>query len=114
MTPWASLARAADPSRATADRITRVRAHIGSARAAGGRSPDCCVALVAIQDPMNTQVADIGVIGLAVVGENPALNIESTGFSATLYKPHRPQGGRVPVRAGCRRAVRRRALGSGA
>ena len=34
---------------------------------------------------MNTQTADIGLIGLAVMGENLALNIESKGFSVCLY-----------------------------
>jgi len=33
----------------------------------------------------NTQAADIGLIGLAVMGENLALNIESKGFSVALY-----------------------------
>ena len=34
---------------------------------------------------MNTQIADIGLIGLAVMGENLALNIESHGFSVAVY-----------------------------
>jgi 6-phosphogluconate dehydrogenase len=34
---------------------------------------------------MNTHAADIGLIGLAVMGENLALNIESRGFSVCLY-----------------------------
>jgi 6-phosphogluconate dehydrogenase len=34
---------------------------------------------------MNTQTADIGLIGLAVMGENLALNIESRGFGVCLY-----------------------------
>ncbi len=34
---------------------------------------------------MNTQAADIGLIGLAVMGENLALNIESRGFSVCVH-----------------------------
>ena len=34
---------------------------------------------------MNTQSADIGLVGLAVMGENLALNIESRGFSVCLH-----------------------------
>lgn len=34
---------------------------------------------------MNTQLADIGVIGLAVMGENLALNMESRGFHVAVY-----------------------------
>ncbi|MBM4069652.1 MAG: decarboxylating NADP(+)-dependent phosphogluconate dehydrogenase [Planctomycetes bacterium] len=34
---------------------------------------------------MNNPIADIGLIGLAVMGENLALNIESKGFSVCLY-----------------------------
>jgi 6-phosphogluconate dehydrogenase len=34
---------------------------------------------------MNTQNADLGLIGLAVMGENLALNMESKGFSVALY-----------------------------
>ena len=35
---------------------------------------------------MNKQAADIGLIGLAVMGENLALNIESRGFSVSVFK----------------------------
>ncbi len=34
---------------------------------------------------MNTQTADVGLIGLAVMGENLALNMESKGFSVALH-----------------------------
>ncbi len=34
---------------------------------------------------MNTATADVGLIGLAVMGENLALNIESRGFSLCVY-----------------------------
>ena len=34
---------------------------------------------------MKTQTADVGLIGLAVMGENLALNIESKGFSVCVY-----------------------------
>ena len=34
---------------------------------------------------MNTQVADIGLVGLAVMGENLALNIESRGFTVCVH-----------------------------
>ena len=34
---------------------------------------------------MNTQTADIGLIGLAVMGENLALNMESKGFRVAVY-----------------------------
>lgn len=34
---------------------------------------------------MNTPVADIGMIGLAVMGENLALNMESRGFQVAVY-----------------------------
>ncbi len=34
---------------------------------------------------MNTQTAEVGLIGLAVMGENLALNMESKGFSVALY-----------------------------
>ncbi|HMA21101.1 MAG TPA: decarboxylating NADP(+)-dependent phosphogluconate dehydrogenase, partial [Gemmatimonadaceae bacterium] len=34
---------------------------------------------------MNTQIADIGLIGLAVMGENLALNIESRGYSVCVH-----------------------------
>ena len=35
-----------------------------------------------------THKCDIGLIGLAVMGENLALNIESRGFSIAVYQPH--------------------------
>ena len=41
--------------------------------------------LLEYADIMNMQTADIGLIGLAVMGENLALNIESKGFSVCLY-----------------------------
>ena len=31
------------------------------------------------------EVSDIGLVGLAVMGENLVLNIESKGFSASVY-----------------------------
>ena len=34
---------------------------------------------------MNTPQSDIGLIGLAVMGENLALNIESKGFPISVY-----------------------------
>ena len=34
---------------------------------------------------MNKQAADIGLIGLAVMGENLALNIESRGFTVCVH-----------------------------
>ena len=34
---------------------------------------------------MNTPACDIGLIGLAVMGENLALNIENKGFSVCVY-----------------------------
>src|SRR6266446_1924288 len=34
---------------------------------------------------MNTNQCDIGIIGLAVMGENLALNLESKGFSVAVF-----------------------------
>ena len=34
---------------------------------------------------MSTQQSDIGLIGLAVMGENLVLNMESKGFSVSVY-----------------------------
>ena len=34
---------------------------------------------------MNTNQCDIGLIGLAVMGENLALNLESKGFSVAVF-----------------------------
>ncbi|HLG52966.1 MAG TPA: decarboxylating NADP(+)-dependent phosphogluconate dehydrogenase [Steroidobacteraceae bacterium] len=41
--------------------------------------------LLEFPDIMDMHAADIGLIGLAVMGENLALNIESKGFSVCLY-----------------------------
>ena len=40
-----------------------------------------------------TQQCDIGLVGLAVMGENLALNIESRGYRVAVYQPHDQQGG---------------------
>ena len=37
---------------------------------------------------MTSNNCDIGLIGLAVMGENLALNIESRGYSVAVYQPH--------------------------
>ena len=34
---------------------------------------------------MSTEFADVGLIGLAVMGENLALNLESKGFSVAVF-----------------------------
>ena len=46
--------------------------------------------------------ADIGLIGLAVMGQNLALNMGDHGFSVAVYNRTTSQGGRVPRRAGGR------------
>src|SRR5699024_7613201 len=38
---------------------------------------------------MSDQKAQIGVVGLAVMGKNLALNIESRGFTVGVYNRHR-------------------------
>ena len=37
---------------------------------------------------MNTQQADIGLIGLAVMGQNLALNIADHGYTVAVYNRH--------------------------
>jgi len=37
---------------------------------------------------MAASFADFGLIGLAVMGENLALNIESRGYKVAVFKPH--------------------------
>ena len=39
--------------------------------------------------------ADIGLIGLAVMGENLVLNMESHGFTVAVLQPHHLEGGRL-------------------
>ena len=42
--------------------------------------------------------ADIGLVGLAVMGENLILNMESKGFTVAVLQPHGEQGGRLRQR----------------
>lgn len=55
------------------------------------------------------EVSDIGLIGLAVMGENLALNLESKGYTVSVYKP----GSSGPGKCGnsfCGRAGKRKAF----
>ena len=51
---------------------------------------------------MSDRQCDFGLIGLAVMGENLALNIESRGFQRGGLQPHREQGRRASWPAGRR------------
>ena len=48
---------------------------------------------------MSDQKAQIGVIGLAVMGKNLALNIESRGFTVGVYNRHRERTDEYPTNA---------------
>ena len=50
---------------------------------------------------------DFGLIGLAVMGENLALNIESRGYSRRRLQPHHEQGRRIHGRPGQGQELRR-------
>ena len=52
--------------------------------------------------PAAGELADIGLIGLAVMGENLALNMESRGFRVAVYNRTVSQGRRVRGRARAR------------
>ncbi len=48
--------------------------------------------------------AQIGLIGLGVMGENLALNIERHGYPIAVYNPHGIEGRRFRARARTRQA----------
>ncbi len=47
---------------------------------------------------MTTPTADIGLIGLAVMGENLVLNMESHGFTVAVFNRTTSEGGRLRQR----------------
>ena len=44
---------------------------------------------------MPTASCDIGLIGLAVMGQNLVLNMNDHGFKVAVLQPHRLQSGRL-------------------
>ncbi len=61
-----------------------------------------------------TQKCDIGLIGLAVMGENLALNIESRGYRVAVFNRTTSKVDAFPRRPGGREEFRRLPLGRGA
>ena len=57
--------------------------------------------------------ADIGLVGLAVMGENLVLNMESKGFTVAVFNRTTSQGGRLHQRPGEGQEDPRRPLGRG-
>ena len=48
---------------------------------------------------MKTNQCDIGLIGLAVMGENLVLNMETEAFRVAVYQPHHRSDGKIRRRS---------------
>ena len=62
--------------------------------------------------PTPKATADIGLIGLAVMGENLVLNMESHGYTVAVFNRTTSQGRRLPRRPGQGQEDRRLPLAS--